>query len=577
MEGFQINYTDINNLFWEYKTNLENLMSKIDYCEYSINNYINNAVFTGETADAIKSYLTDVHITMLSSLRVTAQNLLDNMSLYKAGYYDIDNSTNFKLSEEIIQAFRTTLSTNYSYTQSNTKKIQEAVSGISDISEVSTPSSNGVLELHEQIDQELSNFITSIQNYETDTVTALENSVDLLISSLNSCNEKIGLNKGAIASYTSNSFYTDKDAYALAYISELFYQQHEENKELYDKIVETEQGLKEAAEEREIQGIWEVVGGVGLLVAGGLCIYFTAGAAAPLVADIGFSIGLGTTIFGVADSEEGIQDICYGKAGDISSTAVNNLKDVVFQENEEAYYLAENIISFAASAMIPIGQASVVGKLTFRSGATIVAKEGISTVAGVGAEKVTTYYTENQTLGMFAGMIASGTTSKGLDKLDTKFNISGNVKVSGVGETSYGESSGSSAYQSGTETSRPTWRQSELDAAKDFPDYDAQKSFINGKEVPYGTKGSVRPDYYKDGYSVDIKNYNVESASGRSNLARNIEKQYYQRIENLPEGTKQSVMIDIRGQNVTDADLSALYDDIMKRTDNGVEILFKMD
>ena len=133
------------------------------------------------------------------------------------------------------------------------------------------------------------------------------------------------------------------------------------------------------------------------------------------------------------------------------------------------------------------------------------------------------------------------------------------------------------AVESGTETSRPTWRQSELDAAKDFPDYDAQKSFINGEEVPYGTKGSVRPDYYKDGYSVDIKNYNVESASGRSNLARNIEKQYYQRIENLPEGTKQSVMIDIRGQNVTDADLSALYDDIMKRTDNGVEILFKMD
>ena len=99
----------------------------------------------------------------------------------------------------------------------------------------------------------------------------------------------------------------------------------------------------------------------------------------------------------------------------------------------------------------------------------------------------------------------------------------------------------------------------------------------NGEEVPYGTKGSVRPDYYKDGYSVDIKNYNVESASGRSNLARNIEKQYYQRIENLPEGTKQSVMIDIRGQNVTDADLRALYNDIMKRTDNGVEIVFKMD
>ena len=133
------------------------------------------------------------------------------------------------------------------------------------------------------------------------------------------------------------------------------------------------------------------------------------------------------------------------------------------------------------------------------------------------------------------------------------------------------------ATKGGTPTSRPTWRQSELDAATDFPDYDAQKSFINGEEVPYGTKGSVRPDYYKDGFSVDIKNYNVESASGRSNLARNIEKQYYQRIENLPDGTKQSVMIDVRGQNVSDEALGALYDDIMRRTNNGVEILFKMD
>ena len=134
-----------------------------------------------------------------------------------------------------------------------------------------------------------------------------------------------------------------------------------------------------------------------------------------------------------------------------------------------------------------------------------------------------------------------------------------------------------SGSKGGSATSRPTWRQSELDAATEFPGYADQKSFINGKEVSYGTKGSVRPDYYKEGFSVDIKNYNIENASGRSNLARNIEKQYYQRIENLPNGTKQSVMIDIRGQSVSDEVLSELYDEIMRRTNNGVEILFKKD
>lgn len=433
MEGFQINYTDIYDLFWEYKTNLENLMNKIDTCENCINFFIKNAVFTGETGDAVKSYLTDVHITMLSSIRVTAQNLLDNMTLYKAGYYDIDNSTNFKLSEEAIRAFRTKLSTNYSDTESYTGKIQGAVSGISDISGVGTPSTNGVLELHEQLDQELLNLITEVQSHESSTVTALENSVELLLSSLNTCIAKIGLNTAAIASYESNSFYTDKDVYALANISELFYQQHEDNKDVYDAICEAEQNLKDAAEERETQGVWKTVAGVGLLVVGGVCIVASWGTATPIVAAAEGIVGTGTTILGVADSAEGAQDIYYGSIGDIDSTAVNDLKYVVFQGNEEAYYLTESVFAFAASAMIPIGQAASAGNLTFRSGATIVAKEGIATAAGAGAQKYTTDLTGNQTAGMLAGMAASMATAKGLNGIEAGAKKLAKPKLGDVG------------------------------------------------------------------------------------------------------------------------------------------------
>ena len=433
MEGFQINYTDIYDLFWEYKTNLENLMNKIDTCENCINFCIQNAVFTGETGDAVKSYLTDVHITMLSSIRVTAQNLLDNMTLYKAGYYDIDNSTNFKLSEEAIRAFRTKLSTNYSDTESYTGKIQGAVSGISDISGVGTPSTNGVLELHEQLDQELLNLITEVQSHESSTVTALENSVELLLSSLNTCIAKIGLNTAAIASYESNSFYTDKDVYALANISELFYQQHEDNKDVYDAICEAEQNLKDAAEERETQGVWKTVAGVVLVGVGVACIIATAGAASPIVAAVGVAMGTGMTIYGVADSAEGAQDIYYGSIGDIDSTAVNDLKYVVFQGNEEAYYLTESVFAFAASAMIPIGQAASAGNLTFRSGATIVAKEGIATAAGAGAQKYTTDLTGNQTAGMLAGMAASMATAKGLNGIEAGAKKLAKPKLGDVG------------------------------------------------------------------------------------------------------------------------------------------------
>ena len=348
MEGFQINYTDIYDLFWEYKTNLENLMNKIDTCENCINFFIKNAVFTGETGDAVKSYLTDVHITMLSSIRVTTQNLLDNMTLYKAGYYDIDNSTNFKLSEEAIRAFRTKLSTNYSDTESYTGKIQGAVSGISDISGVGTPSTNGVLELHEQLDQELLNLITEVQSHESSTVTALENSVELLLSSLNTCIAKIGLNTAAIASYESNSFYTDKDVYALANISELFYQQHEDNKDVYDAICEAEQNLKDAAEERETQGVWKTVAGVVLVGVGVACIIATAGAGAQkYTTDLtgnqtaGMLAGMAAsmaTAKGLNGIEAGAKKLAKPKLGDVgdgggSAFARNNLKSVLANES----------------------------------------------------------------------------------------------------------------------------------------------------------------------------------------------------------------------------------------------------
>ena len=108
--------------------------------------------------------------------------------------------------------------------------------------------------------------------------------------------------------------------------------------------------------------------------------------------------------------------------------------------------------------MIPIGQASTAGNLTFKSTATIVAKEGISMGAGAGAQKITTDVTGNDTAGMVAGMVASGMTAKGLNGIEAEANklakapkgIDGVTEgvgnlaedVGKVVEISYGKSSG---------------------------------------------------------------------------------------------------------------------------------------
>ena len=422
MEGFQINYTDLSDLFWEYKRKIENLIENIDNCIEKINMFTENAVFTGKTGDAVKSYLGEAHITILSGIKVTAQTLLDNMAAYKDGYRAIDSSTNFKLDEEAIQEFRKKLASNYEDTDEYMGKIRSALSEVSDISDVGMPDSNGVFDIHEQMDSDLIKLVSNVNSYERENVVRLENSVELLLENLQSCLSKIGLSQGAIESYKTGSFITGKDAGALNTGIKIFGDLHEKNKEAYDEIYETEQKIKDEAEKRKTQGIWRTVGGAVLIATGAACIVLTGGAATPVVADVAVAVGSGTAVFGAADAIEGTQDIYYGSTGDIDSTAVNGIKDDLFQGNEDAYYLTENAFAFAASAMIPIGQASTAGNLTFKSTATIVAKEGISMGAGAGAQKITTDVTGNDTAGMVAGMVASGVTAKGLNGIEAEAN-----------------------------------------------------------------------------------------------------------------------------------------------------------
>ena len=422
MEGFQINYTDLSDLFWEYKRKIEKLIENIDNCIEKINMFTENAVFTGKTGDAVKSYLGEAHITILSGIKVTAQTLLDNMAAYKDGYRAIDSSTNFKLDEEAIQEFRKKLASNYEDTDEYTGKIRSALSEVSDISDVGMPDSNGVFDIHEQMDSDLIKLVSNVNSYERENVVRLENSVELLLENLQSCLSKIGLSQGAIESYETGSFITGKDAGTLNTGIKIFGDLHEKNKEAYDEIYETEQKIKDEAEKRKTQGIWRTVGGAVLIATGVACIVLTGGAAIPIVADVAVAVGSGTAVFGAADAIEGTQDIYYGSTGDIDSTAVNGIKDDLFQGNEDAYYLTENAFAFAASAMIPIGQASTAGNLTFKSTATIVAKEGISMGAGAGAQKITTDVTGNDTAGMVAGMVASGVTAKGLNGIEAEAN-----------------------------------------------------------------------------------------------------------------------------------------------------------
>ncbi|WP_412839826.1 WXG100 family type VII secretion target [Bacillus paranthracis] len=124
---------------------------------------------------------------------------------------------------------------------------------------------------------------------------------------------------------------------------------------------------------------------------------------------------------------------------------------------------------------------------------------------------------------------------------------------------------------------RPSWRQSELDALKDNPNYREQVIFKDGLELEKKTKGSSIPDLYSDTVknAIEVKNYDVSTSAKRTRLAYVIGKQVETRLKNLPEGTTQSIIVDIRGQEISATEILELKKKILDKTNDQVTIEIK--
>lgn len=99
----------------------------------------------------------------------------------------------------------------------------------------------------------------------------------------------------------------------------------------------------------------------------------------------------------------------------------------------------------------------------------------------------------------------------------------------------------------------PSARDSEVLALKKFKGTE-QMSFLNGKEVPYGTSGATRPDIVrKIGKNkleaIEVKNYGLTSDINLNNLCKILKKQVSDRIKHMPKNTKQRIVLVTKGRN----------------------------
>lgn len=119
----------------------------------------------------------------------------------------------------------------------------------------------------------------------------------------------------------------------------------------------------------------------------------------------------------------------------------------------------------------------------------------------------------------------------------------------------------------------PTPKDSELIVLDRTKNSTGQVSFLDGQEVPMNTPGSTRPDVVVKNANgtvkaIEVKNYNLAQSSNRNTLLNELERQVTSRASNLPAGSTQEVVLDVRGRGFSDELIDATITAIRQRLAN---------
>ena len=117
---------------------------------------------------------------------------------------------------------------------------------------------------------------------------------------------------------------------------------------------------------------------------------------------------------------------------------------------------------------------------------------------------------------------------------------------------------------------RVTPRQSELTVLERTPNAEEQISFLNGKEVPMNTPGATRPDVVVRNangtvQAIEVKNYNLAQNASRKTLMNELERQVTSRASNLPVGSTQKIVLDVRGRGFSNGLIDSTINEIRYR------------
>ena len=382
---YKIKYGSMDQLYSLVGTRINGWYTELNTWYTACEKLMNLEQFQGESATAVKAYLQEVHGVLICSIQQTLAEYQSKYLLYKTGYYNLEGNLYASLPQETMINICKRLNTEQEILTGISNSIGGCLNSISDILALGNPTKYVLENTMEGIHKEISEFDKGIEAYEDEQQPIATGTLKDLILTLQKTVEEYLASEHPITEYQSGTFAGSTsilDLYDKVQRSSEYIEKNKEAIEL--AAVEQEEAYAQmmadyeaACEARKDKGTANMIMGGVAVVVGVVAIVGTAGMATSIVITAGVT-GSCTIAYGLSNTVEGAQDLYYGSIGDLSTDAINPIRDTIFMGNQSLYDMWGSLNMTVAGLCVPTGQAvnGVAG-----AGKDIMAKTVMKTVA----------------------------------------------------------------------------------------------------------------------------------------------------------------------------------------------------
>ncbi len=439
-----MNYHVDNEITLETKTKISSQIAKwlkeLELIEKAICAFLSTDNMQGKTANSIKSYLIEVHISLVESIRELLIELNDKLILYSDGYFDIDSEYYAQMKKTEFNELSSAISKQGEFFSNNSDNIESIIKSFRDLLQLPLPDKDDVNCEYLNLVNNIKEMDETIEEYEEAHKNDTDN-IEMLMSNIRSIFSQRENGKITMLSYSPFSIMENKNYQNILVGLKAGVDFHSNH---IDEISESEARLNECWEIKLAddqasleEGFKIVISGLVTVIIAGVAIVGTGGLATPLVVAAGLSFIYGGTLM-----VEGGNSIYLGATGDGHEKPFNPLRDTVFASCPEAYYVVGEISTLATCFAVPVG--SAIGKATisstskFRAG-IIAGGNTLLTMAGAGAASwATEHFTGSEVLSLIVGLSFGFLGGRGFKSFEMKTNSSG-VQTRYIRNTNYYE------------------------------------------------------------------------------------------------------------------------------------------